>query len=114
MLASEIPRAVAAARSIAAALDLTADDAVVLNNSNKLTLRLRPCDVVARVAPAAQQVARFEVDLAQRLADAGCPVAALDPRVPPRVYERDGYVVTFWTYYESVSARSREVSPADF
>ncbi|MEU4682542.1 phosphotransferase enzyme family protein [Streptomyces xinghaiensis] len=112
MQASEIPRAVAAAVSIASSLGLTADDAIVLHDSNKLTLRLLPCDVLARVAPAAQQVAQFEVELAQRLAASGCPVAALDPRVEPRVHERDGFVVTLWTYYEPVSPG--DVSPADY
>jgi hypothetical protein len=57
MQASEVPRAVAAAKSIASSLDLTADDAIVLHNSNKLTLRLLPGDVLARVAPAAHQAA---------------------------------------------------------
>ncbi|WP_327191032.1 aminoglycoside phosphotransferase family protein [Streptomyces xinghaiensis] len=112
MQASEIPRAVAAAMSIASSLGLTADDAIVLHDSNKLTLRLLPCDVLARVAPAAQQVAQFEVELAQRLAASGCPVAALDPRVEPRVHEREGFVVTLWTYYEPVSPG--DVSPADY
>lgn len=42
MQASQIPRAVAAARSIASSRGLTADDAVVLHDSNKLTLRLLP------------------------------------------------------------------------
>jgi Ser/Thr protein kinase RdoA (MazF antagonist) len=112
MQASEIRRAVAAAMSIATSLDLTADDAVVLHDSNKLTLRLLPCDVLARVAPAAHQILPFEVEMAQRLAAAGCPVAALEPRVDPRVYARDGFVVTLWTYYEP--AAPREVSPADY
>ncbi len=98
--------------STASALDLTAYDAMVLHDSNKLTVRLLPCDVVARVAPAAHQVARFEMELAQRLAEAESPVAALDPRVEPRVHERDGFAVTLWTYYEPVSARA--VSPADY
>jgi hypothetical protein len=40
MQASEVPRAVAAAMSTAASLDLTVDDAIVLHDSNKLTLRL--------------------------------------------------------------------------
>jgi Phosphotransferase enzyme family len=110
--ASEVPRAVAAAMSIASSLDLTVDDAIVLHDSNRLTLRVLPCDVVARVAPAAHQVAQFEVELAQRLAESGCPVAALEPRVEPRVYERDGFVVTLWTYYEP--ATPREVSPAGY
>ena len=112
MKASEVPRAVIAGVSTAAALGLTVDDAIVLHDSNKLTLRLLPCDVLAQVAPAAHQVAQFEMELAQRLAESESPVAALDPRVEPRVYERDGFVVTLWTYYEP--AGPREVSPADY
>jgi len=112
MQASEVRRAMAAAMSTAASLDLTVDDAIVLHDSNKLTLRLLPCDVLARVAPVAHQVAQFEVELAQRLAESGCPVAALEPRVDPRVYERDGFVLTLWTYYEP--AAPRKVSPAGY
>ena len=110
--ASQVPRAVAAAMSIASSLDLTVDDAIVLHDSNKLTLRVLPCDLVARVAPVAHQVAQFEVELAQRLAESGCPVAGLEPRVEPRVYERDGFEVTLWTYYEP--ATPRELSPAGY
>ncbi|TDD36007.1 aminoglycoside phosphotransferase family protein [Nonomuraea terrae] len=112
MRASDVRRAVVAAMSTASSLGLAADDAIVLHDSNKLTLRLLPCDVLARVAPVAHQVAQFEIELAQRLAESGCPVAALEPRVEPRVYERDGFVVTLWTYYEPVTPR--EVSPADY
>ena len=112
MQATEAQRAVAAAMSIASSLELPVDDAIVLNDSNKLTLRLLPCDVLARVAPVAQQVALFEIELAQRLAESGSPVAALEPRVEPRVYERDGFVVTLWTYYEPVTPEV--VSPADY
>jgi len=110
--ASEVPRAVAAATSTASTLGLPVDAAILLHDSNKLTLRLLPCDVLARVAPEAHQVAQFEIELAQRLAESGCPVAALEPRVEPRVYEHDGFVVTLWTYYEPVTRR--EVSPADY
>jgi Ser/Thr protein kinase RdoA (MazF antagonist) len=91
--------------SIASSRGLRVDDAIVLHDSNKLTLRLLPCDVVARVAPVAHQVARFEIELAQRLAETESPVAAVDPRVEPRVYERDGFVVTLWTYYEPAAPR---------
>ena len=112
MQASEVPRAVAAAMSIASSLGLTVDDAIVLQDSNKLALRLLPGDVLARVVHVAHQVAQFEIDLAQRLAETESPVAALEPRVAPRVYERDGFVVTLWTYYEPLSPR--EVSPADY
>lgn len=112
MQASEVRRAVAAAMSIASSLGLTADDAIVLQDSNRLTLRLLPCDVLARVAHVAHQVAQFEIELAQRLAGSGSPVAALEPRVEPRVYERDGFAVTLWTYYEPASLQA--VSPADY
>jgi Phosphotransferase enzyme family len=112
MQPSESQRALAAAMSTASALDLTVDDAIVLHDSNKLAVRLLPCDVLARVALTAHQVARFEVELAQRLAETESPVAALEPRVEPRVYERDGFVVTLWTYYKPVAPG--EVSPAAY
>ncbi|MFI6532838.1 phosphotransferase [Nonomuraea sp. NPDC050547] len=108
---TDITRAIAAATSVAASLDLPAGDAIVLHNSNRLALRLTPCDVLARVAPAGHEAARFEVDLAQRLARAGCPTGLLDPRVDPRVYTRDGFTVTLWTYYEPVTPHT---SPADY
>src|SRR5262245_53013053 len=109
---SDVARAVAATRSIASALELATDDAILLHNSNKLALRLEPCDVFARVAHIGQEVARFEVELAQRLAETGSPVAALEPRVAPRVYELDGFAVTLWTYYEP--AAPAEASPAGY
>jgi hypothetical protein len=109
MQADAAQRATRAAMASASSLGLTAHDAVVLHNSNKLTLRLRPCDVVARVAPAADQGARFEVDIAQRLAELGSPVAAL---AAPEVFVRDDYVITLWTYYEPVTAQA--IPPADY
>jgi hypothetical protein len=100
--------------SIATALGLTVDDAAVLNASNRLVLRLMPCDVVARVAPVLHQAGAtgLEVEVARRLAETDSPVAALEPRVKPRVHERDGFTVTLWTYYEPVP--SRDLSPADY
>src|SRR5258708_8793584 len=112
MQPTESQRALAAAMSTASALDRTVDGAIVLHDSTKLAVRLLPCDVLARVAPTAHQVARFEVELAQRLAETESPVAALEPRVEPRVYERDGFVVTLWTYYNPVTPQ--EGSPADY
>jgi Phosphotransferase enzyme family len=95
--------------SIASSLGLSAHDAVVLHNSNKLTLHLQPCDVLARVAPAADQCAQFEVDVASRLIAAGSPVAALEAA---EVFVRDDYVVTLWTYYEPVTTQA--IPPADY
>ncbi len=101
----------AAAESVASALGLTVDDAIVLHDSNTLTVRLLPCDVLARIAPVEHRVARFEIELAQLMAESGCPVAALEARVEPRVYESDGFTITLWSYYEPAS---REASPADY
>ncbi|HEX4096394.1 MAG TPA: aminoglycoside phosphotransferase family protein, partial [Caulobacteraceae bacterium] len=81
-------------------------------NSNKLAVRLSPCGVLARVAPQGQQMAWFEIELARWLAEAGCPVAALEPRASPRPHERDGFVVTLWTYHKP--AAPGEVAPADY
>jgi hypothetical protein len=111
MRASDIQRAMAAASSIATALKLPVDSASVLHDSNKLTLRLSPCDVVARVAHVGQEVAQFEVGLACRLAEEDCPVAALEPRVKARVYERDEFAITLWTYYHPAP---QGIAPAEY
>lgn len=93
-------RAIAAATSVASSLGLPVSDAIVLHNSNRLALRLMPWDVLARVAHAGHRAAQLEVELAQRFAEAGCPVGRLEPRVDPLVYTRDGFEVTLWAYYE--------------
>lgn len=102
--------AMVAATSLARGLDLRVDDVAVIHNSNKLALRLLPCDVLARVALVGQGVSALEIGLAQRLAASAGPVAALEPRVDPRVYEGNGFAMTLWIYYE-VSG-SDQVSPA--
>lgn len=111
MESPEVARAIHAAISVAVALGLPADDAAVLQNSNRLALRLLPCDVLARVAAAGREHPAFEVQLARRLAETDSPVAALEPRAEARGHERDGFEVTLWTYYEPVAAG---VSPAAY
>ena len=103
MKSSDVSGAIAAAIEIAAAHDLPATKAIVLQNSNKLVLRLTPCDVVARVTHGGGAEAQLEVDRARRLAAAGCPVGLVEPHQEPRVYGRDGFAVTLWTYYEAVT-----------
>ncbi len=110
---SEVQRAIEAGRSAASTLDLRVEDAVVVHNSNRIAVRLTPCDVLARVAPLSYQTcAEFESEVVRRLAETDGPVAALEPRVEPRVYVRDGFVVTLWTYYEPVSPQ--DVAPAEY
>ena len=113
MHTSKARRAADAALWVARTAGLAAEEAVVLQSSNRLTLRLLPGDVLAQVAPAAQQVAAFELELAQQLLARGAPVAAPDPRVEPRAREHDGFVVTLWTYHEPVSRPSDAAEYAD-
>ncbi len=113
MKASEVPRAVAAGMSTASALGLRVDDAVVVHDSNRIAVRLLPCDVLARVDYVAHQAgAKFEVEVARRLAQTDSPVAELEPRVEPRVYVRGGFAVTLWKYYEPVPTRS--IAPSEY
>jgi hypothetical protein len=98
--------------SAASALGLRVDEAKVLHLSNRVAVRLLPSDVLARVALPTHEAAAFEVGLAARLAVTDSPVALLDPRVAPRVYERDGFTITLWTYYEPRT--DRELPPADY
>lgn len=108
---SDVSRAIAAATSVAASLGLPASDAIVLHNSDRLALRLTPCDVLARVSHLRHGAAQLEVEVTQRLAEVGCPVGDLEPRVDPLVHTRDGFKVTLWTYYEPVTPH---VSPTDY
>ncbi|MGN6362161.1 MAG: aminoglycoside phosphotransferase family protein [Thermomicrobiales bacterium] len=112
MEASEVRRAVEAGGATAAALGLQVDDVVVIHNSDRVALRLIPCEVLARVAPSAHQAgAEFEVEVARRLAETGGPVAGLEPRAEYRVHLRDGFAVSLWTYYEPAGS---EIAPAEY
>lgn len=96
----------------ASALGLSVDSAVVLNDSNRLVVRLMPCDAVARVVPLGYRVfpaalgAEREVEVLRRLADLDAPLAALEPRVEPRVSVRDGFEIELLTYCEPVPPRA--------
>ena len=98
--------------SIVSSLGLVADDVVVLGDSDKLTVRVLPCDVVARIAHVGHEVAGFEVELARQLAVTESPVARLDPRVEPIVYVRDGFAITLWTYYTALP--NQHIEPAEY
>ncbi|WP_037860356.1 phosphotransferase [Streptomyces sp. NRRL S-340] len=108
----ELRRAVGAGRAAAAELGLQVDEVSVIHNSDRVALRLVPCDVLARVAPLGHLAdSAFEVEVGRRLAEAGAPVAEPDPRVEPRVHVRDDFAVSFWTYYEPAGP---PIAPADY
>ncbi|MFF0853097.1 phosphotransferase [Streptomyces sp. NPDC003280] len=102
---AELRRAVEAAQAIASELDLRTDDVIVVHNSDRVALRLAPCDVLARVAPAGRLAeSEFEAEVARRLAGTDAPVAELEPRAGSRVQVRDAFAVSLWTYYEPVGS----------
>jgi hypothetical protein len=100
MLATEAERAITATTALSSELGLVVAEARIVGNSNKLGLRLIPCDVFARVAFSGQEAFQFEVEIARGLTEIGSPVASLDTRVEPRVYKRDGFAITLWRHYE--------------
>src|SRR4051794_38285158 len=109
---ADVSRAVAAALSTASALGLTVDDAIALHASNRLTLRLLPADGLVRVAPAPQGGGQLKVVFFVPPACTGSRIGRLAPGVPPRVYERDGFMITLWTYY--AAQPTAELSPAAY
>jgi Phosphotransferase enzyme family len=113
MESSRVARAVEAAGSIASAQGVRVDDAVIVHNSDRIAVRLVPADVLARVGPSAHQAGfQFEAEVARRLADTDSPVGELDPRAEPRVYMRDDFAITLWTYYQPVA--SPEITATDY
>ncbi|WP_010552089.1 phosphotransferase [Brachybacterium paraconglomeratum] len=94
-------------------LGLPAEEAVVLHASNTLTLRLRPADVVARIAPRdrAGDLA-VELERAEALQAVGAPVGPPDPRLAPSVHVRGEHAITLWEHHPS---RDRaELPPAEY
>lgn len=91
-------RARLAATELVRSLGLVAHEVLDLHDSNRLTVRLLPCDLVARIGPVDPGGAQAEVDRALRLLHVGAPIGPLDPRIPPQVHVRDGFEVTLWTY----------------
>ena len=115
MESTEVSRALAATTSVASELGLSVEDAIVIQNANRLAVRLVPCDVLARVAATVQrnqEVAAFELEMARRLEEADSPIAVLEPRVEPLVYIRDGFAITYWKYY--APSPGGDITPAEY
>ena len=115
MESTEVSRALTATTSVASELGLSVEDAIVIQRANRLTVRLVPCDVLARVAATIrrnQEIAAFELEMARRFEEADSPVAVLEPRVEPLVYVRDGFAITYWKYYEPLAAG--DITPVEY
>src|ERR1700730_6735926 len=84
METSEVSRALTATTSVASEVGLSVGDAIVIQNSNRLAVRLVPFDVLGRVAATVgrnQDSAMFELEIARRLEETESPIAVLEPRV---------------------------------
>jgi hypothetical protein len=109
------PARIAAARAVAArvasACGLEVSASEDLQVSNRVVVRLLPCDVVARVADAGERdAATRELALADALLRVSAPIAGPDARVPATVHIDDGFVVSLWTHHPPVPPR--ELDPA--
>lgn len=97
----------------AGASGLDADEAEVLQDSNRLVVRLRPAEVVARVHDSAHHAASdLELEVARVLSAADAPVAAPDARVEPVSVVDERFVVSFWRFYEPVGPCA--IRPPDY
>ncbi|HVE95205.1 MAG TPA: phosphotransferase [Acidimicrobiales bacterium] len=108
-----VERGTAAALRTAASLGLPAERADVLQDSNRVVVRVVPCDTVARVVESSGAGhLEPEIALADRLAHMGAPVAVPEPRVERRVHGEREFAMTFWRHYEPVEPR--EIEPVRY
>ena len=105
-------RALIALGTVAARLGLATHSTAVLHASNRLAIRVSPCEVLARVAFDAHSAsAQYELDVALEAARRGAPAERPAPGVEPNVFLEDGFAITFWTYYETIPG---PVSPRQY
>ena len=108
----EVARAIHAAISIAAALELHAEDA---DGSPELEQARAAGACPATSSPESHQwgtsTQRSRSSWLDGSPRPGAPWLLWTARVEPRGYERDGFEVTLWTYYEPVTP---EVAPAAY
>ena len=80
MESTQVSRALTATTSVASALGLRVEDAIVIQRANRLTVRLEPCDVLVRIAATVrrnQEIAAFELEIARRFEEARIDPLAL-------------------------------------
>jgi hypothetical protein len=110
-------RGLAAAVELARALGLRVDDPAVVRDVTNLLVHLRPSPVVARVSRTFTALRGRDwlealVELHGWLAGAGAPVTAPADELPPGPHERDGFLITFWRWYEHDPDRDRVIADA--
>jgi hypothetical protein len=100
--------AASAAVKVAAGLNITSTEPVVLADGANVIVHLTPSDVVAKVAASTTAIRRDpaawlqrELDVATFLVGAGAPVLAPSPEIPATTHHGDGHVMSFWRYLRS-------------
>ncbi len=94
--------------AVAAEHGVATNQPTVVSDVSNLIVHLTPVPVAARVSTSTGTARRGraylerEVAVAGYLADAGAPVVAPSPEVPPGPHEQDGLVMTFWDYVPEV------------
>lgn len=112
MLPADAARARLAVTAVVRELGLEVHEVHDLNDSNRLTVHLQPCDLVARIEPVERSSAAAELERAAALVAAGAPVGAPDPRVPAEVQVRDGLEITLWVPHPPRT--DRRLPPAEY
>jgi hypothetical protein len=100
------PAALAAVHQVAAQYGVSSDDATVLRDLTNLLVRLDPTPIVARVQTITAEardplpsVARA-IAVTDFLARADLPVAVPSDELPPGPHVQDGWVISFWRWYD--------------
>lgn len=101
-------RAVEAAIRLAQRLGVRRVDPVILHESRRVTIRLFPLDLVARVVSIHDQEATSrlcgEIDIARHLAKSAAPIVAPATELPAGPHVQDDFVLTLWEFVEHTAA----------
>jgi Ser/Thr protein kinase RdoA (MazF antagonist) len=112
-------RVVEAIAQLARRLGMGCVNPLFLHESQHVSVRLLPYEVVARAmrvsAPEATTRSTLELDIARHLVGNGAPVAGPAADWPGGAHIQDGFVITLWEFVEHVAANGddpRHVSEA--
>jgi Phosphotransferase enzyme family len=106
---AQVPvRAVEAATSLVRNLGIGRVDPTILHQSQHISIRLFPLDIVARVVCSDQveTIGRMNLELAvvQHLVKRSAPVVAPTSELPAGPYFHEGFAVTLWQFVDHVAA----------
>ena len=98
-----IERALAAVRKVLDGHRLGLEDIEILYRSSNLVIHFRPLSIVAKIVSLldrSEAEKGLELQVAGHLRKEGVPCAAPSAVLPVQVYSQDGFLMTFWDYFE--------------